>query len=1080
MVGATLLVSCSPGDRLAVDGVIVLDEDVALERGEQRDAANREIAVDRDSIFVAFASEDDADVRLRLSHSGVYGTAPANVEVESFMLDAGLEIAVFDAPRGSRLRIDLTGPLDFERPRTIPLEIWRYEVEAAKDPRTGARIAALRAWTAATDATLSGADIEKKSIPHLDTALGILESENGDPSLAAWARVLRSRFNYRRMADLKVAMADARQAQSGFAALGDARNAARASFLAAVAMLEIATNTSAVNPSAEEAGREATRLLNTLRHEPALSDFERARCVGYLGANYFNLQEWAEARVTFRAALSSYEKVGYRHGRRQVLTNLGVLSAENGEYRAATRYFDLVMPEIDQVGVGSQRVMILYNAAAADNVAGNTDRAIDRLLQAQAIAHTLELKQYESLILYGLGRAYWMRGDFAQATTLLGEALKLRRTLDGGIPLLFTLRTTGALARETGDFTTAIAMHREGVSLAYTPQMKLFALLELTLDYMAQLDYERAIAISRQALAIRFENLDFHKRADVQLALANALLSRPARTPDDLDESQALIREALAAAARRSDTTMELAARRLLARSLKAKLEYGEAREEYERAISLIFRYRSTINNPELRAAILVHEQQTLRGYVDLLMRDVVRRGPARLMPASVAEENALRTLEWWRALKADVAAGAERDAGTQARISDLLTEMAGKRVRIAALLEREKPSTRQLEVLQLDIARLRAEVDRLRAPSSNHANGPNLSPTVGANFADLPEGVTQLSYVLDAEHPYLWVRDASGIRTTMLAARGDAITRDLAALDDAVRARAPARVEAVLMRMSNVLLPAGALAEEVSTLEVVADGNVARIPFAALTSLDGKRRRLAERQSVILINSFFKAPKLPARTRVLQFAALASGSRPTDETPAAQVFSSLQGPGAESREIAALFRARDPKMTITLMYGADGSSANLKKVWVEGVDVFHFATHALADPRQPLTSLLLLPALDAAGASTYLTAGQVQEWRGDADLVYLSACDTAVGNGMQGAFLRAGARGVVATLWPVEDVYASQFAVDFYRRYTAGMPASQALSETQRAWMVPAHSVPSSEQAYRGLTAWTHVYFAQ
>ncbi len=56
-----------------------------------------------------------------------------------------------------------------------------------------------------------------------------------------------------------------------------------------------------------------------------------------------------------------------------------------------------------------------------------------------------------------------------------------------------------------------------------------------------------------------------------------------------------------------------------------------------------------------------------------------------------------------------------------------------------------------------------------------------------------------------------------------------------------------------------------------------------------------------------------------------------------------------------------------------------------------------------------------------------------------------LSACETAVGparfadgmSGLQGAFLRAGARGVIATLWPVEDVYASQFAADFYRRYT-------------------------------------------
>ena len=105
-----------------------------------------------------------------------------------------------------------------------------------------------------------------------------------------------------------------------------------------------------------------------------------------------------------------------------------------------------------------------------------------------------------------------------------------------------------------------------------------------------------------------------------------------------------------------------------------------------------------------------------------------------------------------------------------------------------------------------------------------------------------------------------------------------------------------------------------------------------------------------------------------------------------------------------------------------------------------------------------------MLPATDANGKSTYLTAGQVQAWRGDTELVFLSACESAIGPpqyaagmpGLQRAFLRAGARGVIATLAPIEDVLAQQFAADFYTRYTSGVPAARALSETQRAWLVP------------------------
>jgi CHAT domain-containing protein len=148
---------------------------------------------------------------------------------------------------------------------------------------------------------------------------------------------------------------------------------------------------------------------------------------------------------------------------------------------------------------------------------------------------------------------------------------------------------------------------------------------------------------------------------------------------------------------------------------------------------------------------------------------------------------------------------------------------------------------------------------------------------------------------------------------------------------------------------------------------------------------------------------------------------------------------------------------------------------------------VVHFATHALADLGQPLASLLVLPANDANGASTYLTAGQVESWRGDADLVFLSACESAIGPprfaggmpGLQSAFLRAGARGVIATLWPIEDVLARDFAADFYRRFTRGESAAQALSETQREWLKPRAGASESEQVRRRITAMAHAYFA-
>jgi CHAT domain-containing protein len=112
---------------------------------------------------------------------------------------------------------------------------------------------------------------------------------------------------------------------------------------------------------------------------------------------------------------------------------------------------------------------------------------------------------------------------------------------------------------------------------------------------------------------------------------------------------------------------------------------------------------------------------------------------------------------------------------------------------------------------------------------------------------------------------------------------------------------------------------------------------------------------------------------------------------------------------------------------------------------------VVNFATHAMADLRQPMASLLVLPATGADGKSTYLTAGQVEGWRG-----------------------------VIATLWPIEDLLAQQFSADFYQRFTSGESAAQALSETQRAWLAPKPGASEAEQQRRRITALAHGFYTQ
>jgi CHAT domain-containing protein len=72
--------------------------------------------------------------------------------------------------------------------------------------------------------------------------------------------------------------------------------------------------------------------------------------------------------------------------------------------------------------------------------------------------------------------------------------------------------------------------------------------------------------------------------------------------------------------------------------------------------------------------------------------------------------------------------------------------------------------------------------------------------------------------------------------------------------------------------------------------------------------------------------------------------------------------------------------------------------------------------------------------------------------------LVTLSACETGLGDikvgegvySLNRAFQEAGAKAVLSTLWSVDDEGTNKFMQSFYRRFLQGMPAQQALQETQ------------------------------
>jgi hypothetical protein len=82
-----------------------------------------------------------------------------------------------------------------------------------------------------------------------------------------------------------------------------------------------------------------------------------------------------------------------------------------------------------------------------------------------------------------------------------------------------------------------------------------------------------------------------------------------------------------------------------------------------------------------------------------------------------------------------------------------------------------------------------------------------------------------------------------------------------------------------------------------------------------------------------------------------------------------------------------------------------------------------------------------------------------------------------------RGASLDSAQRDITAdadSVIVVLDLLAQQFSADFYRRFTSGENATQALSETQRAWLAPQPGLSEAAQQRRRITALAHGSYTQ
>jgi CHAT domain-containing protein/Tfp pilus assembly protein PilF len=168
--------------------------------------------------------------------------------------------------------------------------------------------------------------------------------------------------------------------------------------------------------------------------------------------------------------------------------------------------------------------------------------------------------------------------------------------------------------------------------------------------------------------------------------------------------------------------------------------------------------------------------------------------------------------------------------------------------------------------------------------------------------------------------------------------------------------------------------------------------------------------------------------------------------------------FARLRFSGQEVRQIGKLLGSSEEE----LLTGTAATESAVKAASTSGhlsrYRYLHFATHGILGLDSGQQPALVLSLVGDKKEDGFLQLDEVANLKLNADLVVLSACRSGQGRlyngegvkGLARAFLYAGSRAVLCSLWQVEDRETAHLMVSFYNRLKAGQRPADALQATQ------------------------------
>jgi CHAT domain-containing protein/Tfp pilus assembly protein PilF len=785
------------------------------------------------------------------------------------------------------------------------------------------------------------------------------------------------------------------------------------------------------------------------------TDFERgiSDTIGNIGGKHLLLGEYAEALRYYQQSLAIDERLKLKPSICLDLENIGLCYVGLGRAQEAIQSLDRALMLAKEAGLTKEEADCRKAKGSALLQLGKYTEALEQYRQAKQTYEQVglnaqpEFKQQLIEALGDLGNLEVRLGDVASAEKDFRRAIEISEAIKHPRGITVNLIALGDLEWRRKRFPEAAALYRQALARANEVSDRASsasALIQLALTHRDLKRLEEGAQESQQAREIAQATQS--RPLEVEALYAQGEVAR-ARGRDEEAIKYYSLGEDIVRETGDPELTWRLSFGR--GQSLLVLGRDNEALAAYQNAVKTIELVRSGLREERFRAGYLEDKYQVYVALVQLLLK-LGRADEAFVFAEKLRARSYLDMLNRGQP---PIRNGVQRQTETslQNRIRELQDQLEAetakpkpdqKRQALDLFSKELSDAERDYENFLDDLRRTEpayAAVRALTVPS-----GKEVEQRLTANTA-------LIEYVLGEQNLVIFVLTSGGLhartvplRAVDLEAKVDTL-RDLMLHKKTNEWKLPA---AALYRTLIAPIEEAGWLKGIKQLYIIPHAILHYVPFAALT----KRVRTGSGSDRVLVDDHVLA-YLPAAAALVY----ANRSPRSSNSVLAMAPSStrLQYTQRESQSVSELF----PRQHMLLL-GSRATETSFKR-FADRYDVIHLATHGYFNKLNPLLSgVMLEPDAENDGR---LDVHEILELKLNAELVTLSACDTALGSGyfaevpagddllgLTRAFLFAGSPSVLASLWEVNDRSAVHLMHSFYGQLRDGDKAT-ALAKAQR-----------------------------